>query len=64
MAEETSAEKLGATIEEIKPDDSITSAFAANQADLYVKTGMTGGKRFLVKVNSAGGRAALIALHL
>ena len=57
-------EKHAATVEEVKSNDSIKSAFDEHRADVYVKTGKTGGKRFLVKVNTGGPRPTLIALHL
>jgi hypothetical protein len=53
-----------ATIQEMKSDDSIKSAYETSGAHVYVKTGKTGGKRFLVKVNTGGPKPALIALHL
>jgi hypothetical protein len=52
-----------AVINEVKANDSIKSAFDEHQADVYVKTGKTGGKRFLVRVNT-GVKPTLIALHL
>lgn len=51
-------------IKELKADDSIKSAKEASGADLYVKTGKTGGRRFLVSVNTGGAKPTLIALHL
>jgi hypothetical protein len=53
-----------ATIKEITSNDSIKSAFNENDADVYIKTGKTGGKRFLVRVNTGGARPTLIAIHL
>lgn len=57
-------DESAATIREITSDDSIKSAFDATSADVYVKTGKTGGKRFLVTVNTGAARPTLIALHL
>jgi hypothetical protein len=53
-----------ATIKEVPSDDSIKAAHSAHGADVYVKTGKTGGKRFLVTVNTGGPKPTLIALHL
>jgi hypothetical protein len=58
------ADGEGTTIHEVKSDDSIKSAHEAHGADVYIKTGKTGGKRFLVKVNTGGPKPTLIALHL
>jgi hypothetical protein len=49
---------------EVQADDSISSAYDANQATAFVKTGLTGGKRFLVKIHNPGKDATMIALHL
>jgi len=54
----------GAAIREVKSDDSIKSAMEAHGADLYVKTGRTGGRRFLVSVEGVQDKTTLIALHL
>jgi len=58
------SEQEAASIREVKSDDSIRSAFDAHSADVYVKTGKTGGKRFIVTVKAGGARPTLIALHL
>lgn len=51
-------------ITEIKADDSIISAKESTKAAVYVKTGLTGGRRFVVTVRNAGKRPTMIALHL
>lgn len=53
-----------ATIREITANDSIRSAKDEVKADLYIKTGKTGGKRFLVSINHEAERPTLVALHL
>lgn len=54
-----------ATIEEIKNyDGTVKSVFEDIKADLFIKTGKTGGKHFLVKVDSGAGKPTLIAIHL
>jgi hypothetical protein len=53
-----------ATIEQVPASDSIKEAHQGSGADVYIKTGKTGGKRFLVKVNTGGAKPTLIALHL
>lgn len=52
------------TITEVKGDNSIKNAFDDHDADLYIKTGKTGGKRFLIKLNADAKRPTLIAMHL
>ena len=64
MADKKEEPTSSATIEELLADDSIKSAFDATKADVFVKTGKTGGKRFLVRVDTGGKRPTLIALHL
>ena len=57
-------ESRGATIREVESDDSIKSVTEDLGADVYIKTGMTGGRRFLVSVEGAREKPTLIALHL
>lgn len=49
---------------EVQGNDSIKSAKEASKAAVYVKTGLTGGRRFVVTVRNAGKRPTMIALHL
>jgi hypothetical protein len=58
------AKSEGAKIHEVSADDSIKSAKEGHNADLFIKTGMTGGRRFIVSVENAGAKPTLIALHL
>jgi hypothetical protein len=53
-----------ANIEEIKNDGTVKSVFDSVKADLFIKTGKTGGKTFLVKLDSGGAKPTLIAIHL
>lgn len=53
-----------ATVREIKSSDSIKSVKDEHGADLFIKTGMTGNRRFLVTIENAGAKPTLIALHL
>ena len=53
-----------AEIVEIGASDSIKSVVEETKGAVYVKTGLTGGKRFVVTVRSKGRRPTLIALHL
>jgi hypothetical protein len=53
-----------AKIHEVHANDSIESAKDSHGADLFIKTGMTGNRRFLVSVENAGAKPTLIALHL
>jgi len=53
-----------AQIREVPANDSIKSAKEETKADVYIKTGKTGGKRFVVTVNHDKERPTLIALHL
>jgi hypothetical protein len=57
------AEHEAATIKEIKSDGTVKSVFEDVHADLFIKTGKTGGKHFLVTVNTPKG-PTLIAIHL
>lgn len=50
-----------ATIREVK---TIRPLLEETQADLYVETGKTGGKTFLVTINRDNERPTLVALHL
>jgi hypothetical protein len=59
-----SADRTHATIEEIKSDGTIKSVFDSVKADLFIKTGKTGGKHFLVKLDTGGAKPTLIAIHL
>jgi hypothetical protein len=56
-------EHQSATIHEIKSDGTVKSVFEDIKADLFIKTGKTGGKHFLVTVNT-GAKPTLIAIHL
>jgi hypothetical protein len=59
-----SAEQSHATIEEIKSDGLVKSMFEDIKADLFIKTGKTAGRHFLVKVDNGTAKPTLIALHL
>lgn len=53
-----------AKVDEIRSDDSIRAAKDEPGADLFIKTGMTGNRRFLVSIENEGAKPTLIALHL
>jgi len=50
-------------IKEVPGSHNDTVSHAASNAELYVKTGKTGGKRYQITIQVAG-RPTLIALHL
>ncbi len=53
-----------AEVVEVKANDSISSAKEKTKSAVYVKTGLTGGRRFVVTVRNPGKRPTMIALHL
>ncbi len=50
-----------ATIREVK---TIKPLLEETKADLYVETGKTGGRTFLITINRDNERPTLVALHL
>jgi len=49
---------------EVQGKDTTTSAKEGAKASVYLKTGLTGGRRFEVTVRNPGKRPTMIALHL
>jgi len=65
MTEKHLGEKhIHAEIHEVPVHDSIKKTVEEIKPDLFVKTGKTGGKRFVVTVHGADNVPTLIALHL
>jgi hypothetical protein len=58
------SEHENATIHEVKSINLEKNLFDGQPADLYINTNKLGGKHFLVKVNTPGGKPTLIAIHL
>jgi len=52
------------SVKKIRASDSLKSAAVDRGADLYVKTGLTEGRRFLVKIENVDAKPTLIAVHL
>jgi hypothetical protein len=56
-----SDDAVGRSVIEIITDEAVV-----NKAEplIHIRTGLTGGKRFIIKINEPEGRALLIAVHL
>jgi hypothetical protein len=54
-------EEGSATIREVPTN---TSLLKEMKADVYIETGKTGGKTFMISVNRDNERPTLVALHL
>jgi len=53
-----------ATVHEVKSVNLEKNLFDGHTPDLYINTNKLGGRHFLVRVNAAGGKPTLIAIHL
>lgn len=54
-------EDASATIREVPTNNSLLKEM---KADVYIETGKTGGKTFMISVNRDNERPTLVALHL
>jgi hypothetical protein len=52
------------SVKEVSKADQKTNTFDGVKADLFINTGTTGGKTFLVTIPRADGTPILIAMHL
>ena len=53
-----------ATIQPVNSIDLDRNTFDGQKADIYINTNQLGGRHFLVRVDSPGGKPTLIAIHL
>lgn len=52
------------SVKEVAKADHKANTFDGVKADLFIKTGQTGGKTFLVTIPRPDGTPVLIAMHL